>query len=161
MLVSKKEKKWCRGFQVKCKRPQAHSYCWGPTSYPLRNFPFLYKQACLSLYFPFPHKLKGTSQVALVVKNPPANAGDIRDLGLILSWEDSLEEEMATHSRILACENPMDRRAWQATVHSISKSWTVLKQLSTHAHKLKRYFNTVLQLYFSFVYYNFLFLYSL
>ena len=33
--------------------------------------------------------------MALVVKNPPANAGDIRDLGSIMSWEDPLEKEMA------------------------------------------------------------------
>ena len=31
------------------------------------------------------------SQVALVVENPPINAGDLRDTGLILGWEDSLE----------------------------------------------------------------------
>ena len=38
-----------------------------------------------------------------MVKNPPANAGDA---GLILSREDSLEEEMATHSSILAQKIP-------------------------------------------------------
>jgi len=37
-----------------------------------------------------------------VVKNPPANAGDMRDAGLILGGEDSLEEGMATYSSILA-----------------------------------------------------------
>ena len=42
------------------------------------------------------------SQVVLVVKNLPANTGDIRDPGSILGWEDPLEEEMATHSSILA-----------------------------------------------------------
>jgi len=36
-----------------------------------------------------------------VVKNLPANAGDIRDMGLILGWEDALEKGMATHSSIL------------------------------------------------------------
>jgi len=35
--------------------------------------------------------------VALVVKNPPANAGDVRDEGSILGGEDSLEEGLATH----------------------------------------------------------------
>jgi len=39
--------------------------------------------------------------VALVVKNLPASAGDRRDAGSILGWEDLLEEEMATHSSIL------------------------------------------------------------
>ena len=37
-----------------------------------------------------------------MVKNPPANAGDIRDLGVIPRQEDPLVEEMATHSSILA-----------------------------------------------------------
>ena len=40
-----------------------------------------------------------------VVKNPPADAGDIR-LVQSLGWEDPLEEEMATHSSILALEMP-------------------------------------------------------
>ena len=48
----------------------------------------------------------GASQVAPVVKNPPANAGDIRDEGSILDREDPLEEDMATHSRILAWRLP-------------------------------------------------------
>ena len=41
------------------------------------------------------------SQVALVVENSLANAGDIRDMGSIPGWEDPLEG-MATHSNILA-----------------------------------------------------------
>ena len=41
-----------------------------------------------------------------VVKNPPANARDLGDLSLILDQEDPLEEEMATHSSILAWEIP-------------------------------------------------------
>ena len=43
---------------------------------------------------------KGSSQVALVVKSPLANAGDSRDAGWIPGREDSLEEKMATHSSI-------------------------------------------------------------
>ena len=42
------------------------------------------------------------SQVALVVKNLPANAGDIRDEIQSLGWEDPLEEGMVTHFSILA-----------------------------------------------------------
>ena len=42
------------------------------------------------------------SQVALVVKSLPANAGDVRRPGLSLDQEDPLEEGMATHSSILA-----------------------------------------------------------
>ena len=39
-------------------------------------------------------------------KNPPANAGDTGDVGLILGREEPLEEEMATHSSILAWRVP-------------------------------------------------------
>ena len=44
--------------------------------------------------------------MALVVKNPSANAGDARDQRSSLSQEDPLEKEMATHSSILAWEIP-------------------------------------------------------
>ena len=54
----------------------------------------------------------GASQVVLVVKNPPANAGDIRDAGSVHGWKDPLEEYVATHSSILAWRIPMDRGAW-------------------------------------------------
>ena len=43
-----------------------------------------------------------------------------------LGWEDSLEKEMATHTSILAWRIPMDRGAWQATVHGVAKSQTQL-----------------------------------
>ena len=41
-----------------------------------------------------------------MVKNPPANAGNVRDAGLIPGLEDPLEKEMATHSSILAWAIP-------------------------------------------------------
>ena len=44
--------------------------------------------------------------MVLVVKNPPANAGDIRDMVQSLGWEDPLEEAMTTHSSILAWRIP-------------------------------------------------------
>ena len=53
-----------------------------------------------------------------MVKNPSANAGDV---GLILGWEDTLEQEIATHSNILVHGNPMDRGAWRATVQGVIK----------------------------------------
>ena len=43
-----------------------------------------------------------------------------------LGQVDPLEEEMTTHSSILAWENPTDRGAWRATVHEVSKSQTRL-----------------------------------
>ena len=39
------------------------------------------------------------------------------------SWEDPLEERMATHCSILAWRIPMDREAWSAAVHGVAKSW--------------------------------------
>ena len=55
------------------------------------------------------------------VKNPPA----VRETWVrCLGWEDPLEEDMATHSSILAWRIPMDRGAQQATVHGVAKSWT-------------------------------------
>ena len=66
-----------------------------------------------------------------MVKNLPADGGDTKDAGLIIVvWEidrdreDPLEEETAAHSSTLVWENPMDRGAWQATVHGITKSDT-------------------------------------
>ena len=58
------------------------------------------------------------SQVAQVIKNLPAGAGDIGDT----SQEDPLEEGMTTHSSILAWRIPVDRGAWRATVHGIAES---------------------------------------
>ena len=41
-----------------------------------------------------------------------------------LVWEDPLEKGMATHASILAWRIPMDRVAWQTTVHGIAENWT-------------------------------------
>ena len=63
-----------------------------------------------------------------MVKNLPANAGDTGDsgdVGLIPGLGIAPEEEIATHSSILSW-GPMDRGAWQATVHGITKSLTGL-----------------------------------
>ena len=55
-----------------------------------------------------------------MVKNPPAMQ---KTWILSLGWEDSLEEGMATHPSILAWRIPMDRGAWQATVHGGHNSY--------------------------------------
>ena len=49
---------------------------------------------------------KKASQVALVVRNPPANAGDIGDKNSIPGWEDPLGEGMETHSSMYAWRIP-------------------------------------------------------
>ena len=63
----------------------------------------------LRVFFPPSLCLYRASQVALVVKNSPANAGDIRDMGSILGWKDPLEEVMATHSGILTRKTPQTK----------------------------------------------------
>ena len=68
-----------------------------------------------------------------VVKNLPANAGASGNFRFPLGQKDSLGEEMATHSSILAWKNPMDRGAWQATVQRVTKSQTWLNDWA-HAH---------------------------
>ena len=69
--------------------------------------------------------------MALVVKNPPAHAGAIREMDWIPRSGGYLEEGNPLQYSCL--ENPMDRGAWRATVHRVAKSLTQLKRLSTHA----------------------------
>ena len=69
--------------------------------------------------------------MAPVVKNPPANVGDVRDAGWILGLGKS---PGGGHGNLLqySCrENPMDRGAWRATVHGAAQSRTGLKRLCT------------------------------
>ena len=66
----------------------------------------------------------GVSQVVLVVKNPPANAGDVRDAGLIPGLGISPGEGNGHPLQYSCLENPMDRGAWGATVHGVTKSQT-------------------------------------
>ena len=75
----------------------------------------------------------GLSQMALVVKNLPASAGDIRDAGLIPWLGRSLGGGHGNLLQYSCLENPMDRGAWRATVHGVTNSQTRLKQLSTRA----------------------------
>ena len=75
----------------------------------------------------------GASQVALVVKNLPASAEDLRDMGSIPGLGKSPGGGHSNPLQYSCLENPMHRGAWWATVHSVAKSWTWLKWLSTHA----------------------------
>ena len=71
------------------------------------------------------------SMVAQMVKNPPA----MQETWVCsLDWEDLLEECMATHSSNLAWRIPMDRGAWQATVHGVAESDTT-ERLSRAQHR--------------------------
>ena len=64
------------------------------------------------------------SQVALVVKNPSANAGDVRGMGSIYRLGRSIKGGHGNLLQILAWRIPMDRGAWWATVHGITQSRT-------------------------------------
>ena len=72
--------------------------------------------------------------MALVVKNTPANAGDIRDAGLIPGSGSSPGEGHGNPLQYSSLENPMDRGAWQATVRRVTKSQTQLKWLGTYVY---------------------------
>ena len=72
---------------------------------------------------------------ALVMKNPPAKAGDMRDRFWSLSWEDPLEEGMATYSsiltwRILWTEQPGGLQSIALQSQALLSTWE-----STHTHK--------------------------
>ena len=69
---------------------------------------------------------KGTSQVALVVKNPLVNAEDIGDLGSIPELGRFPGEGNGNPLQYSRLENSMDRGAWWAPVHGVAKSCTRL-----------------------------------
>ena len=67
-----------------------------------------------------------------MVKNPPASAGDKRDVGLIPGPGRSPGEGRGNPLQYSCLENPMERGAWLVTVHGIAKSQAQLKRLSMH-----------------------------
>ena len=72
------------------------------------------------------------SQVALVVKNPPANAGDARDTGSIPGSGRSFGEGYGNPLQYSCLENPMDRRAQQTTIHGVAQH----THTHTHTHTI-------------------------
>ena len=66
----------------------------------------------------------------LVVKNPPAHAGDIRDMGSIPGLGRSHGEGHGNPLQYFCLQNAMDRGVWPATVHRVTQSQTRLKRLS-------------------------------
>ena len=70
------------------------------------------------------HNQSWASQVALAVKKLPANAGDIRDVGLIPGSGRSPGGGHGNPLQHSCLEKPTDRDAWWATVHRVAKSQT-------------------------------------
>ena len=66
-----------------------------------------------------------------MVKNPPDNAGDARDVDSIPGCGRSLGERNGNPLQYSCLGNSMVRGAWWARVHGVAKSWT---RLSTHTH---------------------------
>ena len=66
----------------------------------------------------------------MVKKNPPANIGYLRDMDSIHGSGKSPGGGHGNLLSVFCLENPMDRGAWQATVHGITKNPTQLKQLA-------------------------------
>ena len=75
--------------------------------------------------------LFGAFQVALVVKNLPDNAGDLRNAGSIPGSGRSLGGGNGNPLQYSCLENPMDRGAWWVTVDGVANSWTQLSMNST------------------------------
>ena len=102
------------------------------------------KLACYSKYLltsyicsPIPYDEKAY-QVAVMIKNPPANAGDIRDM---CSIPESGRSPGGGHGNSLQYSclyNSRNRGAWWATVQRVAKGQTWLKWLNTHTHVMKR-----------------------
>ena len=69
------------------------------------------------------HKIYASTQVVLMVKNPPANAGDMRDAGVILGLGKTPGEGSGNPLQYPCLDNSMDRGAWQAMFHRVAKSW--------------------------------------
>ena len=64
----------------------------------------------------------GASQVAPVVKNLPANTGDLREVDSVPGWGRSSGEGHGNPLQYSCLENPMDRGAWWAIVHRVAES---------------------------------------
>ena len=66
----------------------------------------------------------GASQVALVIKNPPVNARDVKKHSFGPCQEGPLEEGTATHSSILAWKTPLTEEPGRLQSVGSQKSWT-------------------------------------
>ena len=72
-----------------------------------------------------------------MVKNLPVNAEDARDMSSIPGWGRSPGVGNGNPPKCSCLENSMDRGAWEATIHGVTKSWTQLSMhtcIHTHIH---------------------------
>ena len=113
-------------------------FLWKRSLYPV--FTCVYQEFKLSFLKPYFRTAFYISYtlVALVIKNLSANLGDLRDAGSIPGWGRSSGGGHGNPLQYPCLENPMDREAWQAKVHVVTKSQTRPKWLSMalHFHEL-------------------------
>ena len=62
--------------------------------------------------------------MVIVLKNSPANTGDIENAGSVPGLGRSPEGGHGNSLQYSSLEKSMDREAWQATIHGVTKSWT-------------------------------------
>ena len=91
------------------------------------------------------YSLGQASQVVLVVKNLPANAGDLKDIGSIPGLRRSPGGGNSNPLQNSCLQNPMDRGAWQAIVQGVKKSWIQLNSKTTQDGSHSPMFPSVLQ----------------
>ena len=77
---------------------------------------------------------RGSSEKSKQTEKPPANARDVSDAGSILRSGRSPRGGNGNPLQYSCPGNPVDREAWQATVHRVTRSQTRLKQFSMCAH---------------------------
>ena len=92
--------------------------------------------------------------LALVLKNPPANAGDLRDASSVPGLGRSPGRGLGYLLQYSCLENPMDRGAWQATVHGVAQSQrrlmhTNLKMLQKSADLWIKFLRILLSVFYS------------
>ena len=110
---------------------QLYQNCGYTGIYICKNSSSYMSKICAFYYM---YTIPWTSQVALVIKILPVNAGDVRDPGSIPGLRRSPGGGHGNPLQYSCLENPIDRGTWQATVHGVAKSWTRLKQFGLHAH---------------------------
>ena len=102
-----------RCFTMACAKQEDRQLILGSATDWLCDYEFSYLTSC-------------PSQVVLVVKNLPANAGDITGVGSIPELGRSPGEWHGNPLQCSCLENAMDRGEWRAIVHGFTKSWTQL-----------------------------------
>ena len=85
--------------------------------------------------------MKGASQLSLMVKNPPANAGDIRDVRSSPGLGRSPGGGHGNPLQYSCLKNPRDGEAWWAAVYGVAQSRTRLKRLSSNSSSSRDYHN--------------------